>query len=165
MISSSQRKNSKKFCFFAENQLLRERFKVTLKEVCKEKIILNFFSTISIFLSRHVLVWWYVLKSISWVHSTRFQWKLGHIQRSELIFSQNMKELAFFPPNEKIELFFQKSKIDLYMAQIDESLLWIESTHIEDVSKLLLWYSIFKTFFFIFWLKNENYAWFLNKIA
>ena len=29
--------------FFAENQLLRERFKVTLKEIGKEKIILKFF--------------------------------------------------------------------------------------------------------------------------
>ena len=49
MISSSQRKNSKKFCFFAENQLLRERFKVALKEIGKEKIILKIFSSISIF--------------------------------------------------------------------------------------------------------------------
>jgi len=44
--------------FFAENQLLRERFEVTRKEIGKEKIILKFFSTILIFSSRHVLVWW-----------------------------------------------------------------------------------------------------------
>ena len=69
---------------------------------------------------------------------------------SELIFAQNVRELAFCLSKEKIELFFQKSKIDLYMAQIDKSLLWIESTHLEDVSKLLLWYTIFKTFSFIF---------------
>ena len=132
-------KKLEKICFFAENQLLRERFKVTLKEICKEKIILNFFSTISIFLSRHVLVWWYVLKSISWVHSTRFQWKLGHIQRSELIFSQNMKELAFFPPNEKIELFFQKSKIDLYMAQIDPASSEMKKQASNHISNNLSW--------------------------
>ena len=47
-----------------------------------------------------------------------------------------MSEVAFCYPKEKAELFFQKSKIDLYMAQIDKSLLWIESTHLEDVSKL-----------------------------
>ena len=46
----------KNFAFLAENQLLRERFKVTLKEIGKEKIILKFFSTISIFSSIHVLV-------------------------------------------------------------------------------------------------------------
>ena len=51
-------KKFKKIVFFSENQLLRERFKVALKENGKEKIILNFFSTISIFLSRRVLVWW-----------------------------------------------------------------------------------------------------------
>ena len=49
-------KKFKKVVFLAENQLLRERFKVTLKEIGKEKIILKFFSTISIFSSRHVLV-------------------------------------------------------------------------------------------------------------
>ena len=58
MISLSQIKKFKKFVFLAENQLLRERFKVTLKEIGKEKIILKFFSTILIFSSRHVLVWW-----------------------------------------------------------------------------------------------------------
>ena len=42
-------KKFKKFVFLAENQLLRERFKVTLKEIGKEKIILKFFSSISIF--------------------------------------------------------------------------------------------------------------------
>ena len=46
----------KKVVFLAENQLLRERFKVTLKEIGKEKIILKFFSTISIFSSIHVLL-------------------------------------------------------------------------------------------------------------
>ena len=49
-------KKFKKVVFLAENQLLRERFKVTLKEIGKEKIILKFFSTISIFSSIHVLV-------------------------------------------------------------------------------------------------------------
>ena len=33
-----------------------------------------------------------------------------------------MRELAFCLSKEKIELFFQKSKIDLYMAQIDPAL-------------------------------------------
>ena len=32
-----------KIVFFAENQLLRERFEVTRKEIGKEKIILKFF--------------------------------------------------------------------------------------------------------------------------
>ena len=45
-----------KIVFFAENQLLRERFEVTRKEIGKEKIILKFFSTILIFSSRYVLV-------------------------------------------------------------------------------------------------------------
>ena len=36
-------KKLEKIVLFAENQLLRERFKVTLKEICKEKIILSFF--------------------------------------------------------------------------------------------------------------------------
>ena len=60
MISLSQIKKFKKFVFLAENQLLRKRFKITLKEIGKEKIILKF-----------------------------------------------------------LKLFFQKSKIELYMAQID----------------------------------------------
>ena len=49
-------KKFKKFVFLDENQLLRERFKVTLKEIGKEKIILKFFSTILIFSFIHVLV-------------------------------------------------------------------------------------------------------------
>ena len=32
---------------------------------------------------------------ISWIHSTRSQWRFGHIWRSELIFLQNVSELAF----------------------------------------------------------------------
>ena len=39
-------KKFKKVVFFAENQLLRERFEVTRKEIGKEKIILKFISTI-----------------------------------------------------------------------------------------------------------------------
>ena len=78
-------------------------------------------------------------------------------------FCTKCERVSFLPSKGKNWTFFQKSKIDLYMAQIDKSLLWIESTHLEDVSKLLLWYTIFKTFSFIFWLQNENYAWFLNK--
>ena len=39
----SEKKSEKKIVFFSENQLLRERFKVTLKENGKEKIILKFF--------------------------------------------------------------------------------------------------------------------------
>ena len=35
-------------------------------------------------------------------------------------FLQNVKELAFCFPMQKIELFLQKSKIDFYKAQIDE---------------------------------------------
>ena len=35
--------------FFAEKRVLRERFKVALEEIGKEKIILKFFSSISIF--------------------------------------------------------------------------------------------------------------------
>ena len=42
--------------FFAENQLLRERFKVARKEIGKEKIILIFFFIDFDFLSRHVLI-------------------------------------------------------------------------------------------------------------
>ena len=42
--------------FFAENQLLRERFKVALKEIGKEKIILKIFSSISIF---YLDTFWY----------------------------------------------------------------------------------------------------------
>ena len=57
--------------------------------------------------------------------------------------------------------FFQKSKIDFYMAQIDKESLWIKSTHLEDVSKLLLWYSMFQKFSFIF--SAVKYAWFLHK--
>ena len=37
------KKKIEKNVFFSENQLLRERFKVTLKENGKEKIILKFF--------------------------------------------------------------------------------------------------------------------------
>ena len=56
MISWIKRKKMKKLSFFAEKPLLRERFKVAHKEIGKEKIILRFFSSISIFSSRHVLV-------------------------------------------------------------------------------------------------------------
>ena len=116
------------------------------------KKFLKFFSSISIFSSRHVLVWWYVLKTISWVHFTRFQWQFGHIRGSELIFAQNVSELAFCLSKEKIELFFKNRKsISTWLRSMNRYYdLWIESTYFEDVSKLLLWYSIFKTFSFIF---------------
>ena len=78
-------------------------------------------------------------------------------------FCTNCGQVSFLPSKGKNWNFFQKSKIDLYMAQIDKSLLWIKSVHLEDVFKLLWWYSIFKTFFSLFGLLNDNYAWFLNK--
>ena len=39
------------------------------------------------------------------LHSTNFQRRFGHIRASELIFSQNVSELAFCLPKEKMELF------------------------------------------------------------
>ena len=51
-----RKKKMKKLSIFAEKPLLRERFKVAHKETGKEKKILRFFSSISIFSSRHVLV-------------------------------------------------------------------------------------------------------------
>ena len=66
-------------------------------------------------------------------------------------FCTKCEGVSFLPSKGKNWTFFQKSKIDLYMAQIDKSLLWIKSTRLEDVFKLLSWYSIFKTFSFIFW--------------
>ena len=56
MISLIEKRKMKKLSFFTEKQLVREHFKVAHKEIGKEKIILRFFSSISIFSSRHVLV-------------------------------------------------------------------------------------------------------------
>ena len=42
--------------FFAENQLFRERFKVALKEIGKEKIILKFFHRFRFF---YLDTFWY----------------------------------------------------------------------------------------------------------
>ena len=52
--SNISMKNEK--VFFAENQLLRERFKVTLKEIGKEKIILKFFHRFRFF---YLDTFWY----------------------------------------------------------------------------------------------------------
>ena len=51
----------------------KKRLKEILKEIGNKNEIWNFFSSNSIFWSRCVLIWWLVLKSISWVHSKRFQ--------------------------------------------------------------------------------------------
>ena len=51
------------------------------------------------------------MKTISWVQSTRSEWQLGHIRRFKLIFAQNVSELAFCFPKEKIELFFKNRKL------------------------------------------------------
>ena len=73
--------------------------------------------------------------------------------------------VSFFTSKRKNWTFFSKIENLPLHTQIVVSLLWIESklTHLEDVFKLLSWYSIFKTFPFIFWMYNKNYAWFLNK--
>ena len=70
-------------------------------------------------------------------HFTRFQWRFRYIPRSELIFAQNVRELAFCLSKEKIELFFQKSKIDLYMAQIDPALSEIKNLDSKHISNNL----------------------------
>ena len=49
-------KKKRKSDFWLKKQLLRERFKVALKEIGKEKIMLNFFFIHFDFLPRHVLV-------------------------------------------------------------------------------------------------------------
>ena len=44
--------------FFAEKHFLKHNFKVALKEIDKEKVILKVFLSISIFLSIQDLEWW-----------------------------------------------------------------------------------------------------------
>ena len=103
------------------------------------------------------------MKTISWVHSTQFQWRFSHIWWSELIFAQNVNELAFCLPKEKIELFFKNRK---------STSTWLRSMYRYYESKvhtlkmfLGYYYDIrySKHFPSFFWLQNENYAWFLNK--
>ena len=138
------------------------RFKVALTKIGKEKIILKlFFIDSDFFLSRHVLILWYILKTISWFHFTRFQWRVFHIWRSELIFAQNGSKLVFCLPKEKIELFFQKSTSTwlramyrYYESKVHSSKMFLSYYHDIQYSKH------FPSFF---WLQNENYVWFLNK--
>ena len=68
----------------------KKRLKEILKEIGNKNEIWNFFSSNSIFWSRCVLIWWLVLKRISWVHSKRFQWWFDPISWFELIFQQNL---------------------------------------------------------------------------
>ena len=66
-------------------------------------------------------------------------------------FCTKYERVRFLPSKEKNWTFFLIENRPLQvMAQIDVSLLWIESTHLEDVSNLLLCYSILKTCSFIF---------------
>ena len=103
------------------------------------------------------------MKTISWVHFTRFQWRFGHIRRSELIFVQNVKELAFCHLKEKIELFFKNRKSTSTWLRL------INRYYESKVHTLKVFLSYYydiqysKKFPSFFWLQNENYAWFLNK--
>ena len=54
-------------------------------------------------------------------------------------FEQNVSELAFCLSKEKIELFFQKSKIDLYMVQIDPALSEMKNLDQKHISSNLSW--------------------------
>ena len=101
--------------------------------------------------------------TLCWVHSTRFQWQLGHIRRSELIFAQNVKELAFCLLKEKLNFFFKNRKL---------TSTWLRSTNryyeskVHTLKMFLGYYhdiQYSKHFLSFFLLQNENYAWFLHK--
>ena len=71
----------------------KKRLEEILKERGKENEFGKKFSSNSIFWSGWVLIWWSVLKSISWVHSKRFQWWFDHVSWFELNFQQNLSLL------------------------------------------------------------------------
>ena len=94
------------------------------------------------------------------LHSTRVQWQFGHIRRSDLIFVQNVSELAFCISKEKIQLFFfQKSKIDIYMAQIDPALSEMKNQAPKHISTNLSIYTtskIWKKHFYAIFMKESS---------
>ena len=148
--------------FFAEKRVLREFFKVALKEIGKEKFFWNFFHR-----------FWFLYLDTFWYNDRYWKPSPGstlHDSNGNLVILDDLSSFLFkkwagspFAFQRKKSNFFSKIENRPLHGSDQCIVIMNRSTPLKDVSELLSCYSIFKGFPFIFWLQNENYAWFLNK--
>ena len=150
--------------FFAENQLLRERFKVALKEIDKEKIILKIFfiyfdffiqtrSGTMIGIENHFLGALYTIPIRIEPYLTIWAYFCTKCERVSFLPSKG-KNGTFFFKNRKSTSTWLRSMYRYYESKVHTLKMFLGYYYDSRYSKHFLCF---------FWLQNENYAWFLNK--